>query len=312
MNKYSVFFYFILFLCLMINSCKNKAADAGGEDVSADDAVTPVTITQPTHQNMSETVKVNAISSFLLKTYVKASAVGYLETANIHLGEYVSKGQTLFTIKTKEAQALGNTISGLDTSLHFEGLIKIKSTGNGYITQLTYTAGNYVQDGEQLAEITDKTSFVFLLDLPYELKPYLSLKQALTLRLPDSTFLNGYVQSALPTIDSAAQTQRFIIRVNTDKLIPENLVAKVEIVKHQTGNAVVLDKAAVLSNEEQTEFWIMKLLNDSIAIKTNIKKGIESNNQVQILEPSLHDSDKIVLTGNYGLGDTAKITIEQK
>ena len=312
MKKYNVWFCPIFLFCfLLIFSCKNKGADAG-EDVSPDDAITPVTITQPTHQTMSETVEVNAISSFLLKTYVKASAVGYLQTANIHLGEYVTKGQTLFTIKTKEAQALGSTINSLDTSLHFEGVIKIKSTGNGYITQLTYTTGNYVQDGEQLAEITDKNSFVFLLDLPYELKPYLSLKQALTLRLPDSTILNGYVQSALPTIDSAAQTQRYIIKVNTDKLIPENLIAKVQIVKHQTPNAVVVPKAAVLSNEEQTQFWIMKVLNDSIAVKTNIQKGLESNSEVQILQPSLNDSDKIVLMGNYGLGDTAKIKIEEK
>ncbi|MDQ2753325.1 MAG: RND transporter, partial [Bacteroidota bacterium] len=122
---------------MMIFSCKNKAADAGDEDVSANDAIIPVTITHPTRQNMNETVEVNAISSFLLKTSVKASAVGYLQTANIHLGEYVSKGQILFTIKTKEAQALGSTINSLDTSLHFEGVIKIKSTGNGYITQLT-------------------------------------------------------------------------------------------------------------------------------------------------------------------------------
>lgn len=310
MNKYNVLFLSFFVFC-MITSCKNKTAGDSDEDVSSDDAVTPVTITHPTHQNISETVQVNAVSSFLLKTYVKANAVGYLQSANIHLGEYISKGQTLFTIKTKEAEALGNTVNSLDTSLHFEGVIKIKSPGSGYITQLTYTAGNYVQDGEQLAEITDKNSFVFLLDLPYELKPYLSLKQPLTLRLPDSTELNGYVQSALPTIDSAAQTQRFVIKVTTDKLIPENLVAKVQIVKHQTSDATVLDKAAVLSNEEQTEFWIMKLLNDTMAVKTNIKKGIESGNEVQILAPSLTDSDQIVLTGNYGLGDTAKITIEK-
>ena len=53
----------------------------------------------------------------------------------------------------------------------------------------------------------------------------------------------------------------------------------------------------------------MKLLNDSVAVKTDIKKGIESGNNIQILEPLLNDSDKIILTGNYGLSDTAKISI---
>jgi len=132
----------------------------------------------------------------------------------------------------------------------------------------------------------------------------------LQLHLADSTILEGYIQSALPTVDSIAQTQRYIIKVKTDKLIPENLIAKVQLIKQQVANATLLAKPAVLSNEEQTEFYIMQLINDSTAVKTNIKKGIESGNDIQILEPALNDSDKIILTGNYGLNDTAKIKIE--
>jgi len=68
----------------------------------------------------------------------------------------------------------------------------------------------------------------------------------------------------------------------------------------------------VLRNEEQTEFWIMKLLNDSVAVKTDIKKGIENNDSIQVVEPTLNDGDRIILTGNYGLSDTAKIKVSSK
>jgi len=298
-----------LFAC-MVNSCKNNNADATEEDLAAGEAITPITITHATHSNLNETVVLNATSSYTLKTFVKANTTGYLKTSGIDLGKYVRKGETLFTIRTKEAVALGNTINNLDSSLHFEGTTKIQSPISGYVTQLTYTAGNYVQDGEQLAEITDESSFVFLLDLPYELKPYLQQNKILLLHLTDSTILEGYVQSALLTLDSIAQTQRYIIKVKTNKMIPENLVAKVELIKQQFTNATMLPKAAVLSNEEQTEFWIMKLLNDSVAVKTGINKGIESDGNIQIISPSLSDSDRIVLTGNYGLNDTAKVKVE--
>jgi multidrug efflux pump subunit AcrA (membrane-fusion protein) len=293
-----------------IQTCKSNEADDTDEDIPPENAVTPVTITHPTHGTISETVQLDATSAFTLKTLVKSNAVGYLQTSNIKVGDYVSRGQTLFTVKTKEAVALGNTINSLDTSLHFEGITKIKSPSNGYITQLTNTTGSYVQDGDQLAEVTDKSSFAFLLDLPYELKSYLPQNKMLFLHLADSTTLQGYIQSALPTVDNVAQTQRYIIKVNTDKLIPENLIAKVQLIKQQIINTTLLPKAAILSNEEQTEFWIMKLLNDSVAVKTTIKKGIESGDNFQVLSPSLSDSDKIVLTGNYGLNDTAKVKIE--
>ena len=252
MKKYIPVISVYLFVITLV-SCGNNAADESDSSDSTE-TITPVTITHPSTSDMQQTVEVNAMSSYLLKTYVKANAVGYLQTANVHLGQYVSKGQTLFIIKTKEAEALGNTINNIDSSLHFEGTVHVKAPGSGYVTQLSFTAGNYVQDGEQLAEITDTKSFAFILDLPYELRSYLSLNQSVQLRLPDSTVLQGNVQSALPTVDSIAQTQRFIIKVNTDKLIPENLMAKVNLVKETKQNATTLPKEAVLSNEEQTEF----------------------------------------------------------
>ncbi|HVX27991.1 MAG TPA: HlyD family efflux transporter periplasmic adaptor subunit [Parafilimonas sp.] len=311
MNKLIHIISFFLLLNFL-QSCKNNGGDSADEDVAPEDVVSQVTITHPAQSSITEKVELNATSAFLLKTFVTSNAIGYLQSSGIKVGDYVSKGQTLFTIKTKEAAALGNTINNLDTSLHFEGVTKIKSPISGYITQLTYTAGSYVQDGEQLAEITDKSSFAFLLDLPYELKPYLAQNKILLLHLADSTVLDGYVQSALPSVDSAAQTQRYIIKVNTNKLIPENLIAKVELTKQQLNNVTLLPKAAVLSNEEQTQFWIMKLINDSTAVKTDIKKGIENNDSIQIVEPPLNDSDKIVLTGNYGLSDTAKVKVNTK
>ncbi len=183
---------------------------------------------------MQETVESNAVSAYLLKTYAKANANGYLQISNVHLGQLVTKGQTLFVLKTKEAEALGNTINSIDTSLDFSGTISIKSPGSGYVTQLTYTSGNYVQDGEQLAEITDTKSFVFILNLPYELKPYLAHQQPRCYCVcPTVHLLPARIQSSLPVVDSVSQTTECILSVNTNKVIPENLVAKVSLVKKE-------------------------------------------------------------------------------
>ena len=293
----------------LFTACKNTPAEK--EDKATEASGTPVTITNPTHGTMEETVDVNAVSSFLLKTYVKANANGYLQIVNAQLGRYVTKGEDLFVLKTKESQSLGNTINTLDTSLHFEGVIRIKSPGTGYITQLTYRAGDYVQDGEQLAIISDAKSFVFLLDLPYELKPYLPGNKQLQLKLPDNTVLDGYIQSAMPTVDAVSQTQSYLIKVNTDKQIPENLIAKVSLIKKAKANTTSLLKAAVLSDETQSSFWVMKLIDNTTAVKVPIQKGIETNDRVEILSPAFSSKDKILLTGNYGLPDTAKVVIEK-
>lgn len=307
-DNYFILFLIAVFFAFTLLSCNQKASN-DDEDVQPSEVVTPVTVTNPTSGNMAETVVLNAVSSFLLKTSVKANTTGYLQKVNAQLGKYVSKGQVLFEIKTKEAAALGNTINTLDTSLHFQGTVTIKAPDAGFVSDLTLTTGDYVQEGEQLAAITNTKSFVFLLDLPYELKPYLPNNKVVQLHLPDSTVLNGSLQAPLPVADSATQTQRYIIHVNSNQSIPENLIAKVYLIKSAKQNAMALPKAAVLSDEVQREFWIMKMINDSTAVKVPVKKGMETKDNVEIVSPPLSPSDKILLTGNYGLPDTAKVKV---
>jgi multidrug efflux pump subunit AcrA (membrane-fusion protein) len=305
MNHYKIILASIALSSII--ACKNNVK----EDAAEVSAVigTPVTLTSPLIGNMKEEVELNAVSAFLLKTNVKSNTNGYLQMVNASLGKLVHKGDDLFIIKTKEASVLENSNHNMDSSLHFKGVIHVKAPGTGYITQINYQAGDYVQDGEVIATITDTKSFVFLLDLPYELKPFLLSNKQIQLKLPDASILNGIIESPLPTVDAVSQTQRYIIRVNNNQNIPENLIAKVSLVKQAKSNTISVAKEAVLSNEIQTEFWIMKLLDSNTAVRVDIKKGIENNNSVEVLEPKLSVNDKIVLTGHYGLSDTAKVVI---
>lgn len=287
---------------------KSETTSATGSEATESGA-TPVTLTSPEIGTMTDSVELNAVSSFLLKTTVKSNATGYLQQVKAEIGRFVTRGQELFVVKTKEAQSLGNTITSLDSNLHFDGIIHIKSPGTGYITQLNYRTGDYVQDAEQLATITDTKSFVFILALPYELKPYLPGNQNLSVKLPDGTVLAGHIAMALPTVDAVSQTQNYVIKVNTDKQIPENLVAKVNLIKSEKRNTLSLPKSAVLSDEVQSKFWIMKLIDSTRAVKIPITKGLETAGKVEILSPTLLKTDKILLTGNYGLPDTANITV---
>ncbi len=298
--------------CIAIAGLISCGADSASTAEPVPDAGIPVTVTTISVGPLAESVELNATSVFQLKTFIKANATGYLQSVNAQLGNYINKGQQVFVIKTKEAEALGNTINALDSSFRFTGLVHIKSPGSGYITTLNYRNGDYVQDGEQLAIISDRNSFVFLLDLPYELKPFLTGNKNIQLKLPDGTQLNGYVASLMPTVDPVSQTQGIVIKVNGNQQIPEGLIAKVVLVKKSKTNAVSLPKEAVLTDEVQGEFWVMKLIDSVTAVKVAVKKGLENGSSVEILSPVFSMNDKILLTGNYGLSDTARVTVLQQ
>ena len=258
---------------------------------------------------MKEIVELNATSTFLQKNQIKAITNGYIKSVSILPGQRVAKGQVLFVLKNKEAENLGSTINELDTINHFTGEVKIVANSNGFINAINYQAGDYVMEGDVLAEINEAGSLVFLMQLPYELSPYLSKNKTLNLELPDGKIISGVLSTSMPTVDPVSQTQSIVIRIPNGATIPENLIAKVKIIKNTKKNAVSLPKAAILADETQENFWIMKMIDDSLAVKFPITKGIESDGQVEILSPTISANDVILETGNYGLPDTAKVVI---
>jgi len=293
----------------ILAACHSNGNEADAEDPAPESVQTPVTITTVQNVPLEQYVDLNATSSYLQNEVIKANANGYIKAVHLKLGQMVGGGQLAFTLQTKEAAALGNTINNLDSSFHFSGLLHIKTTTGGYVQELNHHEGDYVQDGEQLAVVSDAKSYGFVLNLPYELRRYVQLNNTLDVVLPDGTHLNGKVASFLPAIDSASQTQGVLIRVPANVPVPQNLIAKVRIKKLEKLDAVSVPKAAVLADEAQTSFWVMKLLDSTTAVKVPVIKGAEADDRVEILQPKFALGDTIVLSGNYGLPDTAKVKI---
>ena len=305
MKQLSTFFLFLLFAAA---SCRSKTTEETTLSEEETETITPVTITSISTEPMAEYFELNATSTFLQQAFVKASSNGYITSVNAQVGKMVSASQYVFVLKTKEAQTLGNTINLLDSSFRFSGIIHIKAGTTGYVSEVNHQPGDYVQEGEQLAVISDINSFVFILNLPYELRPYVMNKEVAELILPDGKIIFGRIASSMPVVDSASQTQNIVLKVS-EKNLPVNLIAKVRVAKTVKAHAISLPRQSVLSDETQRDFWVMKLMDDSTAVKVPIEKGMEINDRIEILKPEFFNTDRFLLTGNYGLADTAKIKV---
>jgi multidrug efflux pump subunit AcrA (membrane-fusion protein) len=308
--KLKIFFPVLFYFAITFISCRQKNS-ANGEDAPVETRV-PVTVTSVSFAPLEESVELNATSAYLQTSSLKSNLNGYIKKANVKYGDYVKRGQPLFVLITKEAAAIGNSVNKLNPDFKFSGVNVIKADVSGYVSEVNHQAGDYVQDGEQLAVINDAKSFVFVLNLPYEYKRYVSSGKQFQLTLPDGERLLATVQSSLPRMDSASQTQAIALKINSAQSVPVNLVAKVKIVKEKKTAAPTLEKKAILSDETQSNFWVMKMINDSTAVKVPVKTGIESGDKIEIISPDFSPKDKILLNGNYGLGDTAKVTASPK
>lgn len=302
MTKY----LFCAAIYVLSTGCHPAEKEAPEETVAA---VTPVTIDSVKYGPISDSLELNATSTYLQNSYVKSIASGYIKSVYVKPGDFVNSGKVLFTLETKESAAIGETISSLDSSFKFSGLITIQAKGHGYITQLNHQIGDYVQDGEQLAVISDQNSFVFILNMPYENRNIVLANKTVSLSLPDGTRLTGTIGTVFPNVDSLTQTEGVTIRVSANHPIPQNLIAKVHILRSSKKETQTVAKAAVLTNDAQTSFWVMKLIDSTTAVKVPVQKGVEFPDRIEITDPVFKRSDQILISGNYGLADTAKVSI---
>jgi biotin carboxyl carrier protein len=297
----------LIIISLMLVCC-NGATKSDTE--ASEHVTTPVTVMSVINRPISESINLKAISAYQKKNQVRANVNGYIDKTLVNIGDYVSQGKPLFNVSTKEAKAL-NKFSETDPNFSFKGEMTINAPSSGIVTEVNKQSNDYISDGDQLCVIAEQGSFVFVLNVPFELNKYTPVGKNCLILLPDSTQINAVIASKLATVDPAAQTQSYVVKPQTKSLLPENLSAVVQIIKSTKQNAQAVNKSCVLSDETMENFWVMKLINDSTAVKVLIKQAIEADSVVEITSPLFTPTDRIIKTGNYGLPDTAYVKIVQ-
>ncbi len=300
----NLFLFLITGALMLLLSCRHTAQRA--EEPGA--VKTPVTIVPAEFKSVTSTVGLSAVATFMNKSIIRSTITGTIEKILISPGEFITTGQLLFTVRTREAMVLNKTAQ-TDTSLNIKGLINITSPKEGVINTISYQKGDFVQEGDELAVVSEQSSLVFILAVPFELEKYIETNRICNILLPDNRQIRGIITGKLPEMDIQSQTIRYIVKPSATDRLPGNMIATVKLVKSTNDKASVLPKQAVLGNETQTEFWVMKLVNDSTAVKIIVSKGFENNDEVEIIKPQILPSDRFVLTGNYGLPDTARVVI---
>jgi hypothetical protein len=266
----------------------------------------PVTVS-PVHIGpMINFIELSATSEFLFKAAIKSPATGYVDDMLVNQGDAVERNQTLFTIRTKEAAAI---VPDSLNSISFTGIVNVKTATAGLILSIEHPKGDYVAEGDQLCQVAITESFVFILDVPFELSGFIRLHSPCEIVLPDSQSIKGIIKASFPSMAVNSQTERFIVKMAEPKSLPENLTGKIRIVKESVKSATSLPKSCILTDETMQQFWVMKLINDSVSVKVPVTTGITDGENVQVIRPVFSTSDLFLASGNYGLGDTVYVKV---
>jgi hypothetical protein len=295
--------FFIGALLLSLSGCKIQ----NREDESIIKPRSDVMVTCPVIKDAEFIEEFQGITRYIQTIEIRAHVTGIISKVNVSLADKISAKQSLFEIKPRETSLL--------ESAHFSNEF-IRSAADtvfayspGIINQISVQPGDFVQEGDLLASCVDQNSLRVVVSVPLEIDIAKIENQSCSILFPNGKILSGIIGARLPSANETDQTNAFLIKPDKIFFVPENIHVKVMVKTGNVENGVFLPFGAIYGNEEQSRFWIIKIYNDSIAIRLPVEKGIKVDSLIQVLGKGVSISDRFIYKGGYALSDSALVNI---
>jgi multidrug efflux pump subunit AcrA (membrane-fusion protein) len=271
---------------------------------------TPVKITNVKHKFFILSKTFKGVTHYLSSGDIKSPITGYVTKVYIKIGDNIRRGDILFGIETKEAYVLKGKNFINDPELKNLGHTIIRAPEDGIITSVLAEESEYAQEGTALGTYSAPDMFVFLIEVPAEQDSSIKIGKPCKITLANGKVIKGKISKTLAMADSSSQTESYVVVPEEKMILPARLQIRITFVDYIKPNAQSLPKEAVLSDELQSVFWVMKLINDTTAVRVPVKLGLENESEIEISEPVFSSDDRIISKGSYGLSDTAYVAIK--
>lgn len=291
----------IVLLLLSVTACKKTV-----ETKETKKAPIAVSVIKVQRNDIKEYLTFNGVTQYQKKDDIRSNITGYISYMPFKIGDPIRIGQTFASLRTKEQDALKEAVK-IDSSLaKFIGPIRIASNANGIITVLNVTQNGYVAEGDILATIVQPKTLVVKVNVPYEYEGTVKIGSVCEILLQNGQTLSAKITGTLPMIDPAAQSQVFLIAL-PDASLPENLNVQVRTIFKEDAEAMAIPKKALQTNELLTDYWVMKVVNDSLAIKVAVFPELKNDSLIQIKSDKIHLNDLVILEGAYQMQDSTLV-----
>lgn len=306
MNKQYTKYIAAILLITSFMTCKKKASI-----VSEKKAPIHVEVVAVQQNDIKEYLTFNGVTQYQKKENIRSNVTGYISWMTYKIGDNIRSGQPFASVRTKEQDALKEAVK-IDSSLSkFVSPIIISSNATGILTVLNITRNDYVAEGDVLATVVQPKSLVVQVNVPYEYENAIKIGSSCEIVLLNDELLEAKVTGTLPTIDPVAQSQIFLIAL-PDADLPENLNVQVRTIYKEDTIAMTIPKTALQTNELLTEFWVMKVVHDSLALKEKVLPFLKNDSLVQVKSEGLKINDLVITEGAYQMQDSTIVSTKKQ
>lgn len=186
---------------------------------------------------------------------------------------------------------------------------QVKAPFEGIVVKRHVKIGNLVQNATAVFEVIDFDSLQAKIDVPEHqwniMKPGLPVK--FEFDALDEQSVTGEVIRISPIIDTASGTFEVTVKVdNSDQLLRPGLFAKAYIVFDQKSDVVLVDKNAIIREDELSYVYVVE--NETAVTKTEVSLGYEMPESYEIMS-GLTANQMVVTTGKNNLTPDVKVNV---
>lgn len=226
-------------------------------------------------------------------------AVVYPQITGKVIKKFVKEGDFV----KKQAQLL--TVDRDKIGLKFEEA-PVRSPINGIVGKIYVDKGANVSPTTPVAVVVSMDMVKVKVHITEEDLPKLNMDQKAEIRVdayPGIVFV-GQIRVISPVVDPISRKAEVKIFVpNKDHKLKSGMFARVEIIIKKRKNTLIVPQKAITEiNGRQTVF----VVDGSSAKAKAVKIGFRNKQNIEILD-GLNEGDAVIIEGNYGLEDGAKI-----
>jgi hypothetical protein len=291
------------YLLMLVAGCRARNSETESEIVPYSD----VQVTHPVIRDATITSEFQGITRYTQTIEIRAHVTGIITKVHISLSDKVSSKQVLFEIRPREASVLESL--NITNKYIKSAADTVHAFSSGIVNQIAVQPGDFVQEGDLLATCVDQNSLRAVVYIPLEMNIVSMHNLSCSVLLPDGKTLSGIIGAALPAANEADQTNAFLVKLSESNALPENIHVKVLVKTGTVKQGLFVPYTALYGNEELSRFWVLKIMDDSMAVRIPVEKGITVDTLVQITGSDINTSDPIVYQGGYALPDSSFVTI---
>lgn len=233
--------------------------------------------------------------------------------------------QARATYNSARAQLEASQASLTNTREDLENTV-IRSPVNGVILSREIDEGDVATTGAVAFTIANLVGYETRLFLPMNDWTAVSVGLPVDLQLSNSqqSIARGVISRISPQLNSETGLGEVVVSlVEVTPRVRQGVLAESRITLETRENTVVIPRAAMIENVEtyiepetntvelRRNYSVFVAQGDSIAVRQNLTLGLEQGERVEILD-GLNEGQKIIVTGQSGLRDGARIRIARQ